>query len=395
VIFFGRIVAGRDFCLDGRKMVRAVVLKLQRILAVTACLALAGCTLPRGAGFQSEVLAAANANTAPEGETPTYDFTVYEVNRVTLPVLRAWPDRNVTSLPWLPAVQQPASLLIAPGDRVQLTIWDAEENSLLAGAGQRVTPLQEARVSSNGRIFVPYIGELGIAGMAPDTACARIEEELVRTIPSAQVQLVVEPGRGNSANLTGGVGAVGIYQIPDRDFRVLDLLSLAGGANPTYVNPQVRLTRGGRVYGIPLKRLLEEPALDIAIQGGDRVLVVPDERRFLALGATGSESRFDFPTADLSALEALAIIGGVSASTANPKGILILREYDRAEVRDGISGPPQERVVFTIDLTTADGLFSAGRFMVQDGDLIYGTESALVPALTIFGLANTLRSAAN
>ncbi len=372
-----------------------MVLILQRILAVTACIAMTGCSLPRSAGFQSEVLAAADANIAAEGEAPAYDFTVYEVNRATLPILRAWPDRNITQLPWLPAVQQPASLLIAPGDSIQLTIWDAEENSLLAGVGQRATPLQEAQVSSNGRIFVPYIGELAVAGMAPDTARARIEEELVRTIPSAQVQLVVEPGRGNSANLTGGVGAVGIYQIPDRNFRLLDLLSLAGGVIPTYVNPQVRLTRGGRVYGIPLKRLLEEPGLDVAIQGGDRVLIVPDERKFLALGATGLQSQVEFPTTDVSALQAMALIGGVAASTANPKGILILREYDLSEVRDGVTGPPQERVVFTIDLTTADGLFSAGKFMVQDGDLIYGTESALVPALTVFGLATSLRSATN
>ncbi|XOY57233.1 MAG: polysaccharide biosynthesis/export family protein [Rhodobacterales bacterium] len=367
----------------------------QRMIAVSACLFIAGCSLPRGAGFQSEVLAAANANIAAEGETPAYDFTVYEVNSASLPVLRVWPDRNLSQLPWLPASQQPASLLIAPGDSIQLTIWDAEQNSLLAGTGQRATPLQQAQVSANGRIFVPYIGELTVAGMAPDTARAKIEEELVRTIPSAQVQLVVQAGRGNSANLAGGVGAAGIYQIPDRNFRLLDLLSLAGGANPTYVNPQVRLTRGGVVYGISLDRLLEEPALDIAVQGGDRVLIVPDERKFLALGATGAQSQFEFPTAELSALQALALIGGVSATTANPKGILILREYDPAEVRDGVTGPPQERVVFTIDLTTADGLFSAGKFMVQDGDLIYGTESALVPALTIVRLATTLQSITN
>ena len=64
-------------------------------------------------------------------------------------------------------------------------------------------------------------------------------------------------------------------------------------------------------------------------------------------------------------------------------------------MRDGVTGPPQERVVFTIDLTSADGLFSAGKFMVQDGDLIYGTESALVPALTIVRLASTLQSITN
>ena len=329
----------------------------QRIVAVFACFALASCGLPRGAGFQSEVLAASNANTAAAGEEPVYDFSVYDVNRATLPVLQGWPVSGVENFPWITAQEQPASLMIAPGDTVQLTIWDAEENSLLAGAGQRVTPLQEAAVNVEGRIFVPYIGELRVAGMSPSTARTRIEEELIRTIPSAQVQLVVEPGRENTANLAAGVTAPGLYQLPDRNFKILDLFSLAGGPDPTMNVPQVRLIRDGKTFGIPFQRLLEEPRLNTAMRGGDRIF---------------------------------ALIGGVNAGTANPEAILILRDYDLAAVSDGIAGPPKERVVFTIDLTSADGLFSAGQFMLEDNDLIYGTESALGPALTLFGLTNSL-----
>lgn len=364
---------------------------LHRIMALSACALLAGCSLPRSAGFQSEVLAAANTNIAPEGQEPAYDFVVFEVSSNTLPKLQAWPDRNVSDLPWLDTGAQPASLLIAAGDLVQVTVWDAEENSFFTGAGQRVTPLQQTEVSETGQIFVPYIGELTVAGLSPDQARATIEQELMRTIPSVQVQLLVEPGRRNSANLVSGVGAVGLVPLANRNVRLLELLSQAGGANPTFVNPQVRVTRAGRTYGIALQRLLDEPALDPAVRGGDRIMVIPEERQFLAMGATGSTAIFDFPDGDLSALQAIATIGGVSGATANPKGILIMREYDPSEVGDGISAPPQERVVFTMDLTTADGLFSAGKFKMQDGDLVYATESAIVPALALFRLVNTVR----
>lgn len=364
---------------------------LHRILALTACALLAGCSLPRSAGFQSEVLAAANTNVAPEGQEPAYDFVVFEVNSETLPQLQAWPDRNVSALPWLDTGVQPSSLLIAAGDLVQVTVWDAEENSFFTGAGQRVTPLQQTEVSETGQIFVPYIGELTVAGLSPDQARATIEQELMRTIPSVQVQLLVEPGRRNSANLVSGVAAVGLVPLANRNVRLLELLSQAGGANPTFVNPQVRVTRAGRTYGIALQRLLDDPALDPAVRGGDRIMVIPEERQFLAMGATGSTAIFDFPDGDLSALQAMATIGGISGATANPKGILIMREYDPSEVGDGISAPPQERVVFTMDLTTADGLFSAGKFKMQDGDLVYATESAIVPALALFRLVNTVR----
>lgn len=361
---------------------------VQRFAAVVACFALASCGLPRGAGFQSEVLAASNANTAAEGEAPVYDFAVYEVNRETLPVLQGWPATGQAALPWIVAQEQPASLMIASGDIVQVTIWDAEENSIFGPAG--VTPLQPETVSSDGRIFVPYIGDLRVSGMSPSTARARIEEELTRTVPSAQVQMTVEPGRANTANLASGVVAPGLYPLPDRNFKILDLFSQAGGPIPDLNSPQVRLVRGSRTFGIPFERLLRDPSANIAIRGGDNVYVEDDARKFVALGATGTQSIIDFPEIEFSALEALAFIGGVNAGTANPEGILILREYAASAVKDGVAGPPKDRVVFTIDLTSADGLFSAGNFMLEGDDLIYGTESALGPALTLFGLTNTL-----
>ena len=38
------------------------------------------------------------------------------------------------------------------------------------------------------------------------------------------------------------------------------------------------------------------------------------------------------------------------------------------------------------DLTTADGLFSAGEFRILSGDLVYATESPVTSASTVFGI---------
>lgn len=366
-----------------------------RFTVIGLCLALTGCGLPRGAGFQSEVLAASNARTAQDGEAPVYDFAVFEVGRDVLPTIRQWPSNKTPVFPWLDRRKQPASMIIAPGDLVQITIWDAEENSVFSNAAQSATPLQETEVGSDGRIFVPYIGELTISGMSPTTARSRIEEEMTRTIPSAQVQLVVTPGRANTANLVAGVGAPGVYPLPDRNYRLLDLLSQGGGANPGLINPQVRLIRNDTTYGVSLRRLLAEPKLDTTLRGGDRVIVQQDERYFLSLGATGTESLHVFQKDEISALDAISIIGGLSDSRANPQGILILREYAPDQVRSDGAGPPKERVVFVLDLTTADGLFSAGTFNIQPNDLVYATESALGSAMTVFNVASSISSLSN
>ena len=63
---------------------------------------------------------------------------------------------------------------------------------------------------------------------------------------------------------------------------------------------------------------------------------------------------------------------------ANPKGVLVLRDYEPEALRGDGSGPGKERTIFAVDLTTADGLFSAGEFEIMDRDLVLVTESSLL-----------------
>jgi polysaccharide export outer membrane protein len=140
------------------------------------------------------------------------------------------------------------------------------------------------------------------------------------------------------------------------------------------------------VYGTSIAKLFENPALDTVLRGGDRVIVEAEERFFLSLGAANSQSVHLFPKDHVTALDALAIVGGVEETRADPQGILVLRQYPQRALRRDGSGPGMDRVVFTLDLTSADGLFSAGQFHIESGDLVYATESPLSTARTIFGL---------
>ena len=97
----------------------------------------------------------------------------------------------------------------------------------------------------------------------------------------------------------------------------------------------------------------------------------------------------------ITALDAMAMIGGINQNTANPKGILILRNYPDQAVRSDGQGPSRDRMVFVLDLTNADGLFSAGEFGIQDRDLVLVTQSELVNTKTIFGLLGSIFGLAN
>jgi len=355
-----------------------------RALALLGLAALSACTtLPRGAGLQREVLAV--GRDVRSGETLP-EFAVEPITGETLAVYAAWPSVGEDGLSWITRVDQPDNRIISAGDTLSITIWSTEDNGLLTQDGQRFVTLPDMQVSASGSVFLPYIGTVPVTGMAPETARARIEERYLSVTPSAQVQLGMAEGRSNTVSLVSGVARPGSYPLPDQDFTVMGLIADGGGVAGGFENPQVRLQRGGRLFGTSVGRLLDEPALDTTLTGGDKVYVEEDERTFLSLGAAGSEAIHRFPKDHVTALDALSIIGGVEDNRADARGILILRQYPAGAVTPDRSGPDHPRTVFTVNLTTADGLFSAGRFRIRPGDLVYVTESPLTSARTIVGV---------
>jgi polysaccharide biosynthesis/export protein len=350
--------------------------------AAVLLMMVAGCGFPRGAGFEREVL----LGTVEADGQITRDFAVEPVTRADLSRYADWPRTGPGAMRWISRQPQPANRIIAPGDTVAVTVWSTEDNSLLTRPGERSAPLGQITVSPSGTIFLPYVETLRVAGMSPDRAREAIQERFIEVIPSAQVQLELEEGRQSTVSAVSGVRSPGSYPMPDQDFTVLGLLALAGGVDQSLNNPQVRLIRDDQIYGTSVERLFADPALDTTLRGGDKVLVESDDRFFLSLGATGREAVHLFPRDRISALEALSIVGGLADTRANPQGILILRNYPESVVRGDGTGPQHARTVFTIDLTSADGLFSAGQFPIMPGDLVYATESPIASAQTVFSL---------
>ncbi len=351
-------------------------------LWIELCVSVTACgSLPRGAAIQAEVVKGA--------DQPEADFAVYLVSKAFLPSVSEWPRTGEHHYSWLSHSHGSDAQIIRSGDTLNVVIWDSAENSLLLAPGERSTNLSNLRVSETGSIFVPYVGKVRVADRTPDSARMLLQRQLETVAPGAQVQLSMAEGRTNSVDMVGGVRTPGNLAMPDQNFSVLAAISAAGGANAGLTNPQVKLIRGHKTYRTSLNRLFNNPKLDTRLRGGDRLIIEKDARYFLSLGAAGSESQFDFNRDTVSALDALSIIGGVNDARANPKGVLILREYPASALTSGQRGPRQQRVVFTIDLTTSDGLFSARNFDINSGDLVLATESPVSSAHVIVGLVGS------
>lgn len=353
------------------------------LFLVVGVAALTGCALPRGAAVQSEILK--------EQRSENPSFQLVEVTRELTPLLAKWPQSgDYAKFRWFGADHGPDSSAINTGDTVNIVVWDSEENSLLTGLDGTAAKIPPQTVSASGRIFLPYVGEVSVRGLTPSSARVRLQSRFEQIQPSAQVQLSVTPGRNNSVDVVGGVAAPGRYPLESRNTKILGVIAQSGGVSSALRNPIIRLQRGGRTYQTRVSSVLENANRNVRVVGGDQIVVVEDERSFTSLGATGAQKVIYFEKERMTVMEALSSTNGLNAGTANPEGVLILRDYQPRDLKPGLAGPNKQQVVFSFDLTSADGLFSARQFYIQPDDTLYATESPINSARTIIGLFGTI-----
>lgn len=268
--------------------------------------------------------------------------------------------------------------IIRPGDTLGLTIWENVDDGLLAGETTNQTVLEEVQVDGAGFVFIPYAGRIRAAGNTPDAIRRIITSKLEDQTPDPQVEVRRLAGDGSTVSLVGSVGAQGVYPI-ERPTRTLSgMLATAGGVTIEPDIAQITVIRGNLRSKVWFQDLYKYPEFDIALRGGDRVLVEEDTRAFTALGATGSQARLPFASPTISAVEAIAQVGGLRASSADPTGVFILRN-EPAEIANQVLGRDDligaQRMVYVLDLTRPNGMFVARDFAVRDDDTLYVTEA--------------------
>ncbi|SDJ00011.1 polysaccharide biosynthesis/export family protein [Salipiger marinus] len=340
----------------------------QSVALLVAVSFLASCGLPRVGPNKREIYA---GSVMQEGDA----FVVSVNDRVT---------RATAVVPALGFSEQfqSAGLVgsdtIQPGDVLGLTIWENVDDGLLAAETTNSTILEEVQVDGSGSIFVPYAGRIQAAGNSPEAIRRLITDKLQDQTPDPQVEVRRLAGDGSSVSLVGAVGAQGVYPI-ERPTRTLSaMLARAGGIAIEPEIAQITVLRGGHQGKIWFQDLYKNPRYDIALRGGDRILVEEDTRAFTALGATGTQARVPFETQTLSAVEAIAQVGGLVPTAADPTGVFIFRN-EPADIANQVLGRTDligaQRMVYVLDLTRPNGVFMARDFVVRDQDTLYVTEA--------------------
>jgi len=376
--------------------VKSVPIRWARPIAVVAaCAILASCGLPQVGPNKKQIF---SGSVQREGDA----FVVAINDRVT----RATAVTEALGFSSsFKNAGQIGSDTIHAGDVLGLTIWENVDDGLLAGETGNSTILEEVQVDGAGFIFVPYAGRIKAAGNSPEAIRRIITNKLAEQTPDPQVQVRRVAGDGATVSLVGSVGGQGVYPIERPTRSLATMLARAGGVTIEPEIAQITVIRGGSRGKIWFQDLYNNPGLDIALRGGDQILVEQDTRSFTALGATGSQARVDFESQNLSALEAIAQVGGLQSRTSDPTGVFVLRNEPEAIAgqvlgRSDLIGA--QRMIYVLDLTQPNGMFMARDFVIRDGDTLYVTEapftqwnkaiSAIIGTATSAGSLSSIRS---
>ncbi|WP_299557720.1 polysaccharide biosynthesis/export family protein [uncultured Sulfitobacter sp.] len=337
------------------------------IAFATACAVLASCGLPQVGPNKKQIFA---GSVQREGDA----FIVSVNDRVT----RA--TAVVPALGFSESFKNAGQLgsdTIRPGDVLGITIYENVDDSLLGVEGAPAT-LEEVQVDGAGFIFIPYAGRIRAAGNSPEAIRRIITAKLADQTPDPQVEVRRAAGDGATVSLVGAIGGQGVYPIERPTRTLATMLARSGGITIEPEIAQITVIRGNAKGTIWFEDLYSHPELDIALRGGDKILVEQDTRSFTALGAMAGQARVPFESQNLSAIEAIAQVGGLLASAADPTGVFVMRN-EPEEVASQVLGRTDlrgaQRVVYVLNLTEPNGMFMARDFVIRDGDTLYVTEA--------------------
>ncbi len=372
----------------------SLTLRLSKGVALVVTLGLvASCGLPRSGPNKAEIF---SGSVLREGDA----FVLTVDDRVNA-IAAVAPALGFSSA-FLNAGQL-GSDTISAGDTLGLTIWENVEDGLLVPTGQNATILEEVQVDGSGFIFVPYAGRVKAAGNTPEAVRRVISEKLADQTPDPQVQVRRLAGNGSTVAVTGGVNGSGVYPIEQPTRTLGAMLSAAGGLSIAPETARVTIVRGNHRGSIWYEDLFKDPRNDVALRNGDQIVIEEDTRFFTALGATGTQNRVQFFDQTISAIEAIAQVGGLSANAADPTGVFVFRN-EPEEIAEQLVGQDligTQRVVYVLDLTQPNGVFMARDFAIRDSDTVYVTEAPFVQfnktiaaATGSLAAVNTLNTAA-
>ncbi len=282
----------------------------------------------------------------------------------------------------------PVGSVIGRGDTVDVAIWEAPPAALFGainpiGPGSsgiqpaRSATLGEQMVDETGRIVVPFVGDVTVAGRSPHDVERDIADRLQGKANHPQAIVRITRNMLKNVSVLGDVASAGRFSVTPHGERVLDALANAGGVRQPVTKMVLQITRGRTVVTMPLDAVIRDPAQNVRLAPDDVVTALFQPWSFTVLGATGTNADVPFEATGMTLAQALGRAGGLNDNRADMHGVFLFRLELPAALDPALAASahttPDGRVPVIYRLNMADpaAFFIAQGFRMRDHDVLY------------------------
>jgi polysaccharide export outer membrane protein len=313
-------------------------------------------------------------NDASSRSTEALPFDVIDLTPTTVVAYR--PPANHDRPSTTSNLSAGAKISVAPGDVLRVRIFEPYDGSIFPTIQKPGADLGNQRVTDEGTIEVPFAGVVQVAGLDLGQIERRIATQLGNRAQEPQVLVEFVADRTHTVMVSGDVKQPGRVSILEGVRTVVDAINrsggLAGGGPGGAVASQMQVVvrrHGQVILTAQYSELLNGG--DIGIQKGDEIVVRPHSQVFTVLGAVIKAGNVELTKHNLTLLEALGMVGGLSDERANKTGVYVFRMGD-------VQNNPSARArVFRLDLQQPVSIFVAQQFGVQTQDVVFVTNAPL------------------
>lgn len=226
-------------------------------------------------------------------------------------------NRNISAAAMLHGSASSSDYQIGPEDLLEITLFNVPD---ALGMDRQVTPrTTTVRVSQQGQISLPVVGEIEVKGLTVSGLEKRLREGFDRYIYNPQVGVLIREYR-QRLSIIGAVQKPGIVELTGPK-SVIEILAMAGGVSEK-AGSQVHIYRGRgnhrETHVIDLVLLANSTGLinatnagmiNMPVEPGD-MINVPESGMFFVDGAVRKPGSYPLGR-QYSLTQALAIAGGV------------------------------------------------------------------------------------
>jgi polysaccharide export outer membrane protein len=233
-----------------------------------------------------------------------------------------------------------------------------------AGVAAEATP--GYRVYSSGKVLLPMVGGVQVAGLTVDEVQQKLQDVFRPYIKEPVITVEILEYKSRALYLLGKFNQPGVQYL-DRPVSLIQGIALGGGLDESANLRGARLVRENRIVPVDIYELIYNNDLrqNVALLSGDTVYVPGnDQQNVFVLGAVAKEGLIPMINGRLSLPQALSVAGIGKSS------------YDHNLIRIIRSHTPTRGELMVVDL----GRIMAGDALplpLQDGDIVYVPRSGI------------------